>query len=152
NLNLIPIGGSSNNNAQTSTTASYDGITMSDSSGNSWIIAAQGDSSTTNTCTPSSLTNVADATTGNIWVSDSNGGMRSFATSTCNVSNSTWVTAVFEIVVHQAQAEIPAQVFEAYGSMSNLTDPSNGGNNFTWIAANPSPAGNTIAFAINWSL
>lgn len=151
NLSLIPIGGSSNNNAQTSTTVSYNGVTMSDSSGNSWIIAAQGDSSSSNTCTPSSLTSVADATTGDIQVSDSNGGVTSFATSTCSVSNSTWVTAVLEIVVHQTQATIPSQVFEAYGSMSNLTDPNNQANNFTWIAANPSPAGNTIAFAINWS-
>ena len=151
NLSLIPIGGSSNNNAQTSTTVSYNGVTMSDSSGNSWVIAAQGNSSSSNTCTPSSLTNVASATTGDIGVSDSNGGTISFATSTCSVRSSTWVTAVLEIVVHQAQAAIPSQVFEVYGSMSNLTDANNESNNFTWIAANPSPSGNTVAFAINWS-
>jgi hypothetical protein len=62
------------------------------------------------------------------------------------------VSATFEIVVHQAAASIPSQVFEYYNSLSNLTDPEEAGNYFSFNAANRSPAGNLIAFAVSWTL
>jgi hypothetical protein len=152
-LNLIPIGGNASTFAKTSTTVTYPGVTMSDSSGASWIIGAMGDSTSANTCTPTTaLTQVTGASTGDLNVSDSNGGMSGYSPQTCTVTSSTWVSQVFEIVARQTAAAIPTQLFQAYASLSNVNDPGEQGNLFTFIAPDPSPAGNWIGFDIDWAL
>jgi hypothetical protein len=126
---------------------------MSDAGGNSWVIGAMGDSTSSNGCTPTGMTNVSGATTGDIRVSDTDGGVTSWSTTTCTIgTSSTWVSATFEIVIRQTAPIIPLQRVQTYSSLSNINDTSEEGNYFTFVAPNPVPAGNFVGLEVDWEL
>ncbi|MDE2100760.1 MAG: hypothetical protein KGL39_26175 [Patescibacteria group bacterium] len=92
NCNTTGIGNKAANSAQTSTTASFTGITVQNSA--NWVTGWLGDSGAS-LCTPSNLT--AITSTGDVRGLDTNATVSSFTTSTCTVTSSTWMTYVAEV-------------------------------------------------------
>lgn len=96
--NTTGVGGTSTNNAKTSTTASYDAITMQDTSGNAWVAGWLGASASSH-CVPTGMTAVASSGTGSS--KDTNAVASSWSTQTCTVSSETWMSYVTEIKTPQ---------------------------------------------------
>lgn len=95
------VGGRVGNNAKTSTTMSYNGITMNLNDSTSWIVAGGANSvAATTPCTPSGgfLTAIATGGTGPAaTIFDSNAVASSYSTGTCTITSTTWLTYVIEI-------------------------------------------------------
>ncbi len=96
NCNTTGIGATATSSAQTSTTVTYPTITLDDSSGSSWVAGFMGDSTSSNTCTPTGMTSVTSTAERG---SDTNAGVSSWpAGKTCSVTSSTWMSYVAEIL------------------------------------------------------
>lgn len=104
--NTTGIGGKAANNAESSTTASFNSITMTDNSGNSWVLGFLGDTANSN-CTPTGMSLRVSSLTSYAWEYDTNGGVTSWTTQTCTVSSGTWMTYVLEALANIPQAAQP---------------------------------------------
>jgi len=93
------IGGSQSNAAKTSTTVDYPAITMTDSSGASWVATFAGDSAAAPTC-GSDTSSVTTAGTGPATTAcDTGAGVTAHTDKTGSITSGTYVSAVVEILV-----------------------------------------------------
>jgi hypothetical protein len=100
NCNTTGIGGTAFNNAKTSTTADFPALTMTDTSGASWVAGFLGNSAG-GLCAPTGMTLVQNTGVGSgpaVRANDTNAGVTAWADATCTVTSSTWMTAVVEIL------------------------------------------------------
>lgn len=127
NCNTTGVGTTVTNNLKASTTMSYLTMTLSNTSGSSWAAGFGGDHASP-TCNPTTMTNVTTAGTGpEATANDTNTGASSWATATCTVTSSAWVTGVVEIL-----ASTPCTVcFDAVGPSSSGTSVASGSASWT---------------------
>jgi hypothetical protein len=81
----------------------YPGLTLKDQGGHSWVVGFGGDPWSGASCTPSGMVRVASAqktrTKVGLRVSDTNGGVFKWSSTSCNVAHSTvWSTVTVEIL------------------------------------------------------
>lgn len=80
----------------TTSTYTFTGGTLTDKSGNSFVIGSVGSSAAP--CTPASLTKRTVNSSTNIFDNDTNGGVTAFSTTTCTGTTGNWKTDTVEIL------------------------------------------------------
>lgn len=100
NCNTIGIGTNTSSVGTGSTSMSYAGITLTNTSGSSWVVGFGGDT-TVATCNPTGMTNFTSTGTGpQVTGNDTNGGVSTWTTKTCTVTSSSWRTAIVEVIAN----------------------------------------------------
>jgi hypothetical protein len=95
NCNTLAVGSTSSNDAQASTTVTFNALTPKILDGSSWIVGFAGSNQSVVSCTPAGMTAAASAT--DAIVNDTNGGVTSFAAGSCAITSGTWISYVLEV-------------------------------------------------------
>ncbi len=107
NCNTTGTGGGAESDTAT-TTVTYAGITMSVSSGSSWVAGLEGSPASAHTCTPAGMTLVHSENTHGSLSADTNAGVTGWSTTTCGVAGSfNNATYVIEILAASAGVTAP---------------------------------------------
>jgi hypothetical protein len=96
------IGGSQSNAAKTSTTVDYPAITMTDSSGASWVATFAGDSAAVPDCGSDTSTVATAGTAPAVRACDTGAGVTGHTDKTVSITSGTYVSAVVEILAAPA--------------------------------------------------
>lgn len=92
-----PVGATTSGTTGSSTTVSYPGFTMNDTSGNSWVGCASGADAVTNDVPPTGITLRSGTTLTNIMFGDTNGGVASWSTQTHTITSAPWASACWQM-------------------------------------------------------
>jgi hypothetical protein len=137
--------------ATANTTASFNALTMTNSTNVSWVAAVLMDDSGS-LCTPAGMTAISSAT--DIRGMDTNGTVSSWSTTTCAVASSTWDTEVFEILPSGQLPVIDQSVWQSWsdsGACGNPTPPGPGCSSIQkGGAGNPPPLDEVLVANIVW--
>lgn len=146
----VAIGGSTPN-SDSSTSPSFNTVTMTNSSGTSWVLGMMGDATTSNVCTPSGMSNVSGSTVGDVSFNDTNGGVSNWSTTTCTTGSSAdWITFTLEILALQSSSPTLSQLVNGDGGGFLYTYASNNGNNFR-RNIDPTGSGNMMKIALAYT-
>lgn len=146
--NVLRIGQSASNSS-TTTTVNFPALTMADpTSGNSWVIGVAAANNITQTLgtAPSGMTNQQhlNGSVGQISLSDTNGGVSSWASTNITAGTGDSVTATIEIVLAPKAAGIwGTNVYQHVKGGGNAFTRSQSGNGFKCPLDQPSGANNT---------
>lgn len=133
-----PVGGSA---VQTGsgTTVTYPGITMTDTSGNSWVVGMGGHRSTNTTINtaPTGMTNRdSQITTGEIGAHDTNGGVASWSSTAQSVggSSSGWGCYAIELLAASGGGGGTGVQYKSGGTFSTIAVQSKAGGAFSPVS------------------
>jgi len=127
-----------------STTPNCPALTLTNNEGTSWVVCGIFNAGgTSDMCTPSNMTRVSAATTGDVGVFDTNGTVSSWSAATCsNAASENWIAVSVEVIVPPANPPVIAQLVNGDGGAGNTADAGNPGNNYRF-KMDPALAGNT---------
>jgi hypothetical protein len=114
NCNTLAVGSASSNNAEASTTVTFNSLTPKIINGSSWIVGFAGSNQSVSSCTPSGMTAVTNAT--NAIINDTDGGATSFSSGTCTIASGTWISYVLEVTVAPLTADLSQTNGRAYNT------------------------------------
>ena len=127
-----------------STTPSCPALTLTNNEGTSWVVCGIFNAGgTADMCTPTNMTGVGAATTGDVGVFDTNGTVSSWNGATCtNAASENWIGVSVEVLVPPTNPPVMAQLVNGDGGAGNASDAGNPGNNYRF-KMDPALAGNT---------
>ncbi|MFZ0688636.1 MAG: hypothetical protein WBP95_13640 [Acidobacteriaceae bacterium] len=137
-----------------STTPSCPALTLTNNAGTSWVVCGIFNAGgTADMCTPTNMTMVSAATTGDVGVFDTNGTVASWSAATCtNAASENWIAVSVEVLVPPTNPPVIPQLVNGDGGAANTASEANPGNNYRF-KMDPALAGNTeiIYLAYNYS-
>jgi hypothetical protein len=151
-VNGIAIGATASTSG-TSTTASCPALTLTNSGGTSWVacfIFNSGGAADNCGTTPSGMSAVSGATTGDVQSFDTNGSVTNWSAQTCTLGASgNWIGVTVEVIVPPANPSEISQLVWSFAGPGNGNGAGNSVNGYR-IHMDPALSGNTTLLALEY--